>query len=74
MCVRLKGTIRPFEVTYYLGADKGGEKAYRLLVETMADTGLAVVIQFVWRDRENIVAMRAPISAPTRKRGKRGAA
>jgi DNA end-binding protein Ku len=48
-----------FESTYYLGADKGGEKAYRLLVETMADTGLAAVIQFVWRGRENIAAMRA---------------
>jgi DNA end-binding protein Ku len=48
-----------FESTYYLGADKGGEKAYRLLVETMADTGLAAVIQFVWRGRENVAAMRA---------------
>jgi DNA end-binding protein Ku len=48
-----------FESTYYLGADKGGEKAYRLLVATMADTGLAAVIQFVWRGRENIGAMRA---------------
>jgi len=48
-----------FESTYYLGADKGGEKAYRLLVETMADTGLAAVIQFVWRGREHVAAMRA---------------
>ena len=48
-----------FESTYYLGADKGGEKAYRLLVETMAATGLAAVIQFVWRGRENVAAMRA---------------
>jgi DNA end-binding protein Ku len=48
-----------FESTYYLGADKGGEKAYRLLVETMSDTGLAAVIQFVWRGRENVAAMRA---------------
>jgi DNA end-binding protein Ku len=34
-------------------------KAYRLLVETMAATGLAAVIQFVWRGRENVAAMRA---------------
>ena len=48
-----------FESSYYLGADKGGEKAYRLLIETMAATGLAAIIQFVWRGRENIAAMRA---------------
>jgi len=27
--------------------------------ETMSDTGLAAVIQFVWRGRENVAAMRA---------------
>jgi DNA end-binding protein Ku len=48
-----------FESTYYLGPDKAGEKAYRLLVETMADTGLAAVIQFVWRGKENVAAVRA---------------
>ena len=48
-----------FESTYYLGSDKSGEKAYRLLVETMADTGLAAVIQFVWRGKENVAAVRA---------------
>jgi DNA end-binding protein Ku len=48
-----------FESTYYLGPDKGGEKAYSLLVETMADTGLAAVIQFVWRGKENVAAVRA---------------
>jgi DNA end-binding protein Ku len=48
-----------FESTYYLGADKGGEKAYGLLVETMSDTGLAAVIQFVWRGKENVAAVRA---------------
>jgi DNA end-binding protein Ku len=44
--------------SYYLGADKGGEKAYRLVVETLAATGLAAVIQFVWRGLENVGAMR----------------
>jgi len=48
-----------FESTYYLGPDKAGEKAYRLLVETMGDTGLAAVIQFVWRGKENVAAVRA---------------
>ncbi len=48
-----------FESTYYLGPEKAGEKAYRLLVETMADTGLAAIIQFVWRGKENVAAVRA---------------
>jgi DNA end-binding protein Ku len=48
-----------FESTYYLGPEKAGEKAYRLLVETMPDTGLAAVIQFVWRGKENVAAVRA---------------
>jgi DNA end-binding protein Ku len=48
-----------FESTYYLGPDKSGEKAYQLLVETMQDTNLAAVIQFVWRGKENVAAIRA---------------
>jgi DNA end-binding protein Ku len=48
-----------FESTYYLGPDKGGEKAYALLTETMTDTGLAAVIQFVWRGKENVAGVRA---------------
>jgi DNA end-binding protein Ku len=48
-----------FESTYDLGPDKGGEKAYALLVKTMADTELAAVIQFVWRGKENVAAVRA---------------
>jgi DNA end-binding protein Ku len=48
-----------FESTYYLGPEKAGEKAYRLLAETMADTGLGAVIQFVWRGKENVAAVRA---------------
>jgi DNA end-binding protein Ku len=54
-------TIDPtyFETTYYLGPDKGGDKPYRLLVETMHDIKLAAVIQFVWRGKENVAAIRA---------------
>jgi DNA end-binding protein Ku len=48
-----------FESTYYLGPDKMGEKAYQLLVETMQDTNLAAVTQFVWRGKENVAAIRA---------------
>lgn len=48
-----------FETTYYLGPDKAGEKAYALLVTAMKDAGLAAVVQFVWREKENIAAIRA---------------
>jgi DNA end-binding protein Ku len=48
-----------FETTYYLGPDKGGEKPYRLLVAALRDTGLAAVIQFVWRGKESVAAVRA---------------
>jgi DNA end-binding protein Ku len=47
-----------FESTYDLGPDKGGEKAYALLVKTMADTGLAAVIQLIWRGKENVAAVQ----------------
>src|SRR5438309_1051816 len=36
-----------FEKTYYLGPDKGGEKAYRLLADTMKGTGRVALAKFV---------------------------
>ena len=38
-----------FEKTYYLGPDKGGEKAYRLLAEAMAKTDRVALATFVMR-------------------------
>ena len=37
------------ERTYYLGPDKGGEKAYRLLAEAMANTDRVALATFVMR-------------------------
>jgi DNA end-binding protein Ku len=48
-----------FENTYYLGPDKGGEKAYRLLADAMKSSGRVAVAQFVMRGKENIVLIRS---------------
>src|SRR5216683_2703798 len=47
-----------FEKTYYLGPDKGGEKAYRLLAEAMATTGRVALATFVMRGKESLVLIR----------------
>ncbi len=47
-----------FEKTYYLGPDKGGEKAYRLLAEAMAQTGRVALATFVMRGKESLVLVR----------------
>jgi DNA end-binding protein Ku len=47
-----------FEKTYYLGPDKGGEKAYRLLAETMSKTGRVALAKFVMRGKESLVLIR----------------
>jgi DNA end-binding protein Ku len=48
-----------FEKTYYLGPDKGGEKAYRLLADAMTQAGKVALAKFVLRGRENLVLVRA---------------
>jgi DNA end-binding protein Ku len=48
-----------FERTYYLGPDKGGEKAYRLLADTMAQVGRVALATFVLRGKENLVIVRS---------------
>ena len=47
-----------FEKTYYLGPDKGGEKAYRLLAEAMAQTDRVALATFVMRGKESLVLIR----------------
>ncbi|HXG51712.1 MAG TPA: Ku protein [candidate division Zixibacteria bacterium] len=47
-----------FEKSYYLGPDKGGEKAYRLLTEAMARAGKVAVAKFILHGKENIVLLR----------------
>ncbi len=47
-----------FENTYYLGPDKGGEKAYRLLADAMAKTDRVALAKFVMRGKESLVLVR----------------
>ena len=47
-----------FEKTYYLGPDKGGDKAYRLLADAMAQTGRVALATFVMRGKESLVLVR----------------
>jgi DNA end-binding protein Ku len=48
-----------FEKTYYLGPDKGGEKAYRLLTDAMTASGRVALATFVMRGKESLVLIRA---------------
>ena len=48
-----------FEKTYYLGADKGGEKPYRLLADAMEKSGQVALATFVMRGKESLVLIRA---------------
>jgi DNA end-binding protein Ku len=47
-----------FERTYYLGPEKGGDKVYALLARAMEESGLAAVVKFVMRDRQNLGCLR----------------
>jgi DNA end-binding protein Ku len=46
-----------YDRPYYLVPAKGGEKAYRLLVEVLRQTGKAGLAKFVLADREHLVAI-----------------
>src|SRR5678816_4387151 len=48
-----------FEKSYYLGPDKGGEKAYRLLSDAMEKAGQVALAKFVMRGKESLVLIRA---------------
>jgi len=43
---------------YYLGPDKGGDRAYRLLGEALKDTGRAAVGQYSARGKQHLVLVR----------------
>jgi DNA end-binding protein Ku len=47
-----------FEKTYFLGPDKGGDKAYRLLCDAMTQTKRVALAQFVMRGKESLVLVR----------------
>ena len=46
------------EKSYYLGPDKGGERAYALIREAMIETGLVGVAAYAARGKQYIVAVR----------------
>jgi DNA end-binding protein Ku len=47
-----------FDGAYYLGPDKGGEKAYRLLNEAMKETGRAALAKWAARGKQYLVLIR----------------
>ena len=47
-----------FDHPYYLGPDKGAEKAYALLVKAMTDSRKVAIARFVLRNKENLAALR----------------
>jgi DNA end-binding protein Ku len=53
-------TVDPvyFDGAYYLGPDKGGERAYHLLIKAMQQTGRAGVAKWAARGKQYIVLLR----------------
>ncbi|MDP9179037.1 MAG: Ku protein [Gemmatimonadota bacterium] len=47
------------EKVYYLGPDKGGDRAYRLLVEALKTSGKAALGQYAARGQQHLVLLRA---------------
>jgi DNA end-binding protein Ku len=47
-----------FDHPYYLGPDKGAERAYALLAKAMEDAHKVAVARFVLRNRESLAALR----------------
>ena len=46
------------EKVYYLGPDKGGDRAYRLLAKALEETGLAALGQYAARGTQYLVLLR----------------
>jgi DNA end-binding protein Ku len=44
--------------TYYLGPDKGGERAYALIRDAMIETGLVGIASYAARGKQYVVALR----------------
>jgi DNA end-binding protein Ku len=47
-----------FERSYYMGPDKGGERAYKLLIEAMNETGLVGLAKYAARGKQYLVLVR----------------
>jgi DNA end-binding protein Ku len=48
-----------YDKPYYLGPDKGGDKAYRLLAEVMLRTGRSALAKYAARGKQYLVLLRA---------------
>src|SRR6185295_18263659 len=48
-----------FDVAYYLGPDKGGERAYKLLAAAMKQTGRSALAKWPARGKQYLVMVRA---------------
>ena len=46
------------EKVYYLGPDKGGDRAYRLLTQALGETGRAALGQYAARGQQHLVLLR----------------
>jgi DNA end-binding protein Ku len=53
-------TVDPvyFDKTYYVGPDRGGDKAYSLLADAMQQEQRAAIAQLIWRGKEELVMIR----------------
>ena len=57
--VPLKEVDRVYlEKVYYLGPDKGGDRAYRLLSQALGETGRAALGQYAARGQQHLVLLR----------------
>lgn len=54
-------TVDPiyFESTYYLAAEKRGEKTYQLLAQAMEQTGRVALAKYVWRGKDSLFVIRS---------------
>jgi len=53
-----------FDKPYYLSAEKGGEKAYMLLVEAMRESGRAALARYAARGKQYLVLVRPTTEKP----------
>ena len=47
-----------FEKTYYLGPDKGGDRAYRLLAKALQEAGRSAIAKYATRGKQYLVLLR----------------
>lgn len=50
--------IRAFDSCYFLASDTGGDKAYRLFLQAMAEANLVAVAKLGYREREHLALVR----------------